>query len=942
MSWSAVRSLVWKDYRQLRGLWCAIAVGTFALQGLVLGWHWGSTLLPDTAYRILSTGMLMTAIYGIATAGILFAGEQEEGTADFLARLPMAGIRIAGVKIALALLTMVMMLGVVLLTGGVWIWASRILEGMSAYNDPTLWILVLFVLIFFIWGVGTSLVLRHVLWSVLLAALGGLLTIFSPSYFQVTLVEFGFLLVLLAVVDVVLAWRWNKEGVQWGALWERMTRGKGWMNLVVIPAAGGRPAVERVPEEKRAWERLVWMERRNARWFVILTFPILIGIGVVGFSTEMPIRFARVFLANDAATERRGLNLDEMAQGMGVLLPFVLACFAGVLSWGGETRRRQYVFQAERGFSPAQLLWSKNRVWLVVAGLIAAGLFVFCYLLLSRLENSIPLENRETATLSLLLASWVVVLFLWSELVSLMIPSGVLATFGALAGGGCLMAGAYRMWSLSLPIWVSVLPCIALLGIALRMRVRDWMLSRPGWWPYLKIVGVLGLGWVGITTMGGCYRAWEMPKVEFPLRYAFEAVSFEKLERGSDEDRLLAQRFVVEMARMFWPDLGKPQVRGLAAGPVPGIVEENERLLFSPAARKEIQLQVGMKPRNEPLGEMLSNQKGIVLLANIHLSAAERGMKEGKLEEAFEHLCDGVRIVRLLYRGKMLSPEEDQMLTQNLEHFRTWSAAAGQSAERVKAGIRRLEEEFRKFPPLHERVLLEEGWSERQLAWIFRRRGWMDLLTGAWPWELERGRRMLRMSYAADYVRACHWETSGKHQPPIGMWMTQSENLYWRDIQQQVDAMRRWRWNLHDPYLLELNQSMSRGGVRGYASMLTWMRGTLLVMGVCAYRLEEGKLPERLDDLIGRSFGELPRDPQTLEEFRYEPRGLPSGVTLSGLRGMPAGTAFVYRGEGFYATTIGAMHKDMVKSYKFVQSREGRRTDSDEVFEIPPMAGVKQ
>ena len=56
---------------------------------------------------------------------------------------------------------------------------------------------------------------------------------------------------------------------------------------------------------------------------------------------------------------------------------------------------------------------------------------------------------------------------------------------------------------------------------------------------------------------------------------------------------------------------------------------------------------------------------------------------------------------------------------------------------------------------------------------------------------------------------------------------------------------------------------------------------TLLTMALIAYRKEHGKLPRRLDQLIGEYFIALPLDPWSGREFGYRPDGFSTRVKFS-------------------------------------------------------------
>jgi hypothetical protein len=77
MNSSIALRLMWKEYRVQRGLWLAMAVGCFILQGLI------AFLMPSGPERfqgIVPIAFMLTGFYAIGSGAITFAIEREEGT----------------------------------------------------------------------------------------------------------------------------------------------------------------------------------------------------------------------------------------------------------------------------------------------------------------------------------------------------------------------------------------------------------------------------------------------------------------------------------------------------------------------------------------------------------------------------------------------------------------------------------------------------------------------------------------------------------------------------------------------------------------------------------------------------------------------------------------------------------------------------------------------
>lgn len=76
-------------------------------------------------------------------------------------------------------------------------------------------------------------------------------------------------------------------------------------------------------------------------------------------------------------------------------------------------------------------------------------------------------------------------------------------------------------------------------------------------------------------------------------------------------------------------------------------------------------------------------------------------------------------------------------------------------------------------------------------------------------------------------------------------------------------------------------------------------RATVIIMALNAWKAEHGKLPDRLDELVGSQLDRLPLDPLFAQPFQYFPRGTPEhGELRTNLEpGPPAETSRVVYGD---------------------------------------------
>src|SRR5262245_19917948 len=101
----AFRRIVWKEFRAQFGLWVALFLGAIILQvGAILINH------ATPALHVATVVIVLTACFVVASLSMLFAGETEDGTRDWLRQLPIRPGVLVGAKLAFALLATLLFL----------------------------------------------------------------------------------------------------------------------------------------------------------------------------------------------------------------------------------------------------------------------------------------------------------------------------------------------------------------------------------------------------------------------------------------------------------------------------------------------------------------------------------------------------------------------------------------------------------------------------------------------------------------------------------------------------------------------------------------------------------------------------------------------------------------------------------------------------------------
>ena len=107
--------LVWKEYRQLRGFWIAMAVLAVVahLYLLVIVRNPGSQL-----EALFAVALTIPALYALGCGATMFATEHEGGTYDFQRALPISARRLFLGKLGFAALSIPLLFAVLWLLAG--------------------------------------------------------------------------------------------------------------------------------------------------------------------------------------------------------------------------------------------------------------------------------------------------------------------------------------------------------------------------------------------------------------------------------------------------------------------------------------------------------------------------------------------------------------------------------------------------------------------------------------------------------------------------------------------------------------------------------------------------------------------------------------------------------------------------------------------------------
>jgi hypothetical protein len=494
-----IGALLWKEYREQRIAWAAIAlVGAATVYGLPILVAPGRGIASDWQARgYVGAAVIFVAwAYGLICGAMLLAGEREMGTLAFLDVLPSFRAQLwrvkclAGVLLVAGQIAVLMTLSAAAHLFDTWFWTAATLVAMAGAGFFGLG-----------WGMLFSAFGRNVM-NMILAALGGQL---AASIFFLALATFlsgmvAMLLHLPGPIDIGLLWSALAAfsiPVALGAsayIFTKPDRGR------MKPAP--KAASSERTRTRDAWSRLWWLTARQSRFFAV-------GMAV----------FALV------------LGFIVLADG-GILWP-AATLFVGVLCGATAFADEQ---QGPFHFLGDQRL-PLGRLWIVKVGLrFLIALIAAVIILLPTLAillasmgtegpngpNSALLRILHTSLVGtvcpvdLFLTAWLVVGFCAGVLCGLLfhngLASGVFSLFLATVLAGVwvpsMLRGGLHTWQVFGP------PILLLLSTPFLMR--PWAAGRVVSWTTTRRLAPFAALAILWTAAGLYYRVVEIPDAPTP------------------------------------------------------------------------------------------------------------------------------------------------------------------------------------------------------------------------------------------------------------------------------------------------------------------------------------------------------------------------------------------------------------------------------------------
>ncbi len=97
----------------------------------------------------------------------------------------------------------------------------------------------------------------------------------------------------------------------------------------------------------------------------------------------------------------------------------------------------------------------------------------------------------------------------------------------------------------------------------------------------------------------------------------------------------------------------------------------------------------------------------------------------------------------------------------------------------------------------------------------------------------------------------------------------------------QLERMAWWPWVATTPLLSDSEwDGFGEFMAKRYVGMETQRRAVVLTLALDAWKAEHGRLPSKLEELVGTYLDRMPLDPYSGKPFWYYPKGLPIRLKL--------------------------------------------------------------
>ncbi len=910
-SFAPVSRLLWKEYRVQRAFWLAMLLFGVVVQFLI------RIILPtDRGAGEMVWSMTATAslLFVIGSTAILFAGEREERTDDWLRHLAVSPLWILLAKWGLVLIA-ALSLGLLLSVNAVlMVWSLPTYHEMDLPEiiSRGLWLFAGF----FLWGSFGSLISRRVVTAVPAMGFWWLMTmvipiVWLPWLFGVTYshpwhqrtteILAALACVFVGLADIWLGWRWCQgKYLDAQVLDDLNTKLTAWLNRV----RGRTLAVSRIPARiesanswRREWQRLIWQERHRESYHRMLLYVAWMVVALLAFLTV-------------------AYQGNPMMPG---ILPLVLAfpLAMGLLGFRHDGQGQPIRFLAGRGVS-ARVVWmAKHAVWLPRAFWIP---LVVC--LTAAVAEFMTLPKFGPHPVMLALAdAWnhrgmvlllVLVSYGCGQLAAMSLRRMILAVSAGAVMNVCLATWLFTMHALDIPLWWSVGSVAVWLFVVSCWYAPNWLLERREFdRPLLLAAGFI----LPPLLLVGGVATWRADEISgfgpssptlFAVLHPGQYWSLARSDHGFDQRRVLVMTLQDEIERQSRPMNSAEQADSdklaLATGGMDKVSDYQDpvspRAELTDAQRLELDRAAHEKfwaaneSRLKSILEVTQAEHGaspsrwlelstavFMPQQNLLLEAGRLRTEQGRLQEAFSYYCASLRLASFWATGAGVAKSQTAELQQRrtLEHIISWASRSDQNIESLKQGRQRLRRELSRFPSWRETLVAEYRFEESLLddfirtgslsaeQAVDRRPGGRLLLaevSRSLPWERQRARNLLEQDLLMSAQSTAQIEQF-LNQPGIDVARYESI-LSW---QEKTEAD-------HAHATTPLLSGWLKAPIPAILNRETFVRESLLAFSLLIWKMEHDQWPDSLYQLLWPHDSDaLPMvaviDPWSGELFHY-------------------------------------------------------------------------
>lgn len=831
--------LLWKEYRAIRAFWLSLVV-------LVLGAQWLTMAVSsDAAFSlnlVYSLALGAPAFFALGAAGTGFALEKEEGTFDFLRAAPVSARQVLTSKLGLTILATAAMLAV--LAPIAWqISGGRLPEAEQLKGMLGLWLLAALEAI--AWGAFFSLLTARPLPAICMALVAVSTTVHVLAWkagarssdalnltpYLVAAPWRASAAAALLTADVLLGLRWLSDAEpvttpSWKDWRNRRMRGRSAAGAGTNDETATSGLSEK-PGHFGMLGHLLWQHGRQSVRLMLLMGFLQLALVMVAFAVYGQPQ-------NDRWV---------------VLIPVApMAALAGACVFLPDQENRNYRFFVEHNIPPRIVWLSRQLPWIAM---FASSTYLVCLLCPWYLSRSQPLVLLGAVLVAISYAS--------GQWTSMFVRSGLLAGFFGLLLAGLLCTWALLMGVLNLSSTAFVLPVPFLLLAATWLRAPDWAAENTRWSARLRAGAIVLVPAAALLIAAINSRVNQIQDIALnfdPAEYEAEM---------TDESRETAGLYR-QADELYESRRGRPESAWVKAN------AESLALLLEASARESCTLDDPAKSSDDM---QLRNARELLRLV---LASAQELEIKGELDAVLDRYFVALRMVSHWQQHRASDAFREPytyVIDSVFRELRRWSAQAGQTPERIKAAIERLNAVDNSM--LHVEDGLKSKYicarrslrgSSADVAALVGERPYFTLLLFrlGLPWERTRELRGQKFStvnvleYLKEFrAKLSHSEAVVNELPAQG-----SGGI--NPLTVLTDF-----WQLYDIF--------STQAIVELAEFEEEKRATLIVWALEAYRLEHGQLPATLSDLVGPYFLKLPLDPYSGRAFLYFPDGIPQAAT---------------------------------------------------------------